>query len=180
MEAQHVRKEEEAMAELTGKELAEGIRQKVDELKKVCRGVDESTASRAPEGRWSPKEILSHLWGSDGYGPLPLFQQFLSGETPTIDLDPGNPFFSDSRSRMTFSELLAEVEKSSDRIIGFVAGLTREQLDRKAHIPKMKESPWGECLTLENLISVLGERHLHFHTGHMREVLQALGVPAGE
>ncbi len=43
------------MSELTGKELAEGIRQRVDELKKVCRGVDESTASRAPEGQWSPK-----------------------------------------------------------------------------------------------------------------------------
>jgi len=29
------------MAELTGKELADGIRQRVDELKKVSRGVDE-------------------------------------------------------------------------------------------------------------------------------------------
>ena len=167
------------MAELTGKELADGIRQRVDELKKVCRGVDESTASRAPEGRWSPKEILSHLWGPDGNGPLPLFQQFLSGETPTLDIDPGNPFFSDSRSRMTFSALLAEVEKSYDRIAVFVAGLTREQLERKAHIPKMKESPWGDYPTLEILISVLGESHLHHHSSHMREILQALGVQAG-
>ncbi len=167
------------MAELTGKELAEGIRQKVDELKIVCRGVDESTASRAPEGRWSPKEILSHLWGPDGNGPLPLFQQSLSGETPTLDIDPGNPFFSESRARMTFSALLEEVEKSYDRIIGFVAGLSREQLNRKVHIPKMKESPWGEYPTLGSLISVLGENHLHSHTDHMREILQALGVKAG-
>ena len=166
------------MAELTGKELAEGIRQKVDELKKVCRGVDESTASRAPAGRWSPKEILSHLWGPDGNGTLPLFQQFLSGETPTLDIDPGNPFFSESRSRMTFSALLAEVEKSYDRTAVFVAGLTREQLERKAHIPKMKESPWGEYPTLESMISVLGEHHLHSHSIHMREILQALGVQA--
>jgi hypothetical protein len=166
------------MAELTGKELAEGIRQRVDELKKVCRAVAESTASRAPEGRWSPKEVLSHLWGSDGNGPLPLFQQYLSGETPTLDLDPGNPFFSESRARMTFNALLAEVEKAYERISVFVAGLTREQLDRKAHIPKMKESPWGEYPTLESMISVLGERHLHSHSSHMREILQALGVPA--
>ena len=167
------------MSELTGKELAEGIRQKVDELKNMCRGVDESTASRAPEGRWSPKEILSHLWGPDGNGPLPLFERFLSEETPTLDIDPGNPFFSGHRAGMTFSALLAEVEKSYDRITGFVEGLSREQLNRKAHIPKMRESPWGEYPTLESLISVLGENHLHFHTGHMREILQALGVKAG-
>jgi hypothetical protein len=166
------------MAELTGKELADGIRHEVDELKKICRGVDESTAARAPEGRWSPKEILSHLWGPDGNGPLPLFQHYLSGETPMIDLDPGNPFFSESRSGMTFSALLAEVEKAYDRISVLVAGLTREQLARKAHVPKMKESPWGEYPTLESLISVLGEGHLHSHSSHMREILQSLGVQA--
>ena len=104
---------------------------------------------------------------------------FLSGETPTLDIDPGNPFFSESRARMTFSALLAEVEKSYDRITGFVASLSREQLNRKAHIPKMRESPWGEYPTLESLISVLGENHLHSHTDHMREILQALGVKAG-
>jgi hypothetical protein len=44
----------------------------------------------------------------------------------------------------------------------------------------MKESPWGEYLTLESLISVLGESHLHSHSSHMREILQALGVHAAE
>ena len=37
------------MATSTGKQLAEDVRQKIEDLKKVCEGVDEKTASRAPE-----------------------------------------------------------------------------------------------------------------------------------
>ena len=70
------------MATLTGMQLAQNIRRKIEELKIVCQGLDESTASRAPEGRWSPKEVLSHLWGPEGSGHLPIFQQFLDEETP--------------------------------------------------------------------------------------------------
>ncbi len=57
------------MATLTGFQLAQGMRRKMEELKKVCEDVDEGTASRSPAGRWSPKEILSHLWGPDGLQP---------------------------------------------------------------------------------------------------------------
>ena len=64
------------MATATGKQLAGNIRQKLEELKKVCAGLEEGSASRAPAGRWSPKEILSHLWGPEGVGQLPTMQAF--------------------------------------------------------------------------------------------------------
>src|SRR5208337_4767320 len=91
---------EEDMASSTGTQLAQGIRGKIEELKKICGGLDESTASRAPTGRWSPKEILSHLWGPEGSGHLPILQGFLDRETPRIDIEPENPFFSEKRARM--------------------------------------------------------------------------------
>jgi hypothetical protein len=81
------------MATSTGKQLAQNIRQKIEDLKKVCEELDEKTASHAPEGRWSPKEILSHLWGPEDSDHLPILKAFLDQDTPRLDLQAGDPFF---------------------------------------------------------------------------------------
>lgn len=168
------------MATTTGAQLAHSIRQGVQELKTVCAGLDEDMASRAPSGRWSPKEILSHLLGPEGSGHLPILTVFLDQDTPRIDIETENPFFSENRARMSLTQLISEVEREYGRMAEFAAGLSPEQLDRQARIPMLKDTPFGEYPTLEVWIGLLGgpgQSHLRFHTEQMREILEELGVP---
>jgi hypothetical protein len=101
---------------------------------------------------------------------------FIERGVPELDLEPGNPFFSDARAQTTFAELLREFDRRYNEIADFVAGLSPDQLNRKAHIPELRESPLGEHPTLEAFVKGIGEYHLSFHLNHMQEILEALGA----
>jgi len=154
--------------------LAQAIRQKVAEFKQVCQGIDENLAGRAPEGRWSPKEVVSHLCGPEGKGNMPPIRTILEQDTPQMDVEAENPYFTGKRPSMTFAELLSEFESEYARLAGAAEGLTPEQLERKAHIPMLKETPLGEYPTLAGWIKGLLEYHLDFHIEHMKEILKGL------
>ncbi len=157
-----------------GKQLADGIRQKIEEMKNLCKGISEETASRAPENRWSPKQIISHLCGSEGVGHMPALRLILEQDTPLIEIKAEDPFFTGKRAGMSMGELMSEFEKEYSQIAAFVEGLSAEQLRRKAHIPLFKESPLGEYPTLAEFVGGLSQFHMDFHIKHMREILEAL------
>lgn len=164
------------MSTTKGIELAEAVRQKTETMLALCKGLDEKTASRAPSGRWSPKQILSHLSGPEGVSKLSAIRAILEQNTPLIDLKAADPFFTEKRSEMTFAELLSEFQTGYLQIAALVEGLSEEQLGRKAHIPLFKESPLGEYPTLAMFVGGLAEYHMEFHIKQMREILLALGA----
>ena len=167
------------MATATGARLAQEIKKQMGELQKVCEGVDEDIAVRNPVGRWSPKEILSHLLGPDKSGHLPMLQAFIDQDEPTVHMEVENPFFTEKRARMTFRQLLSKVAAEYDRLAEFAAGLSPDVLDRQARVPMLKGTPLGEFPTLESMIGMLcgmEGSHIQFHTGHMREILRELNA----
>ena len=165
------------MPNLDGKEIAQGVLTKMAEFRKSCEGINEENSFKAPEGRWTPKEIISHLCGQEGVGHLPMLKSFLKRDTPEINIEPENTYWSGKRSRMSLAELLSEFDQEYTRIATFIKGLSEEQLSRKAHIPMFKNSPLGEYPTLAQLAEGLSNYHIGFHIDHMREILQALGLP---
>ncbi len=164
------------MTDQDGKEIAQGVREKMAEFRKSCERLDEENSSRAPEGRWSPKQIISHLCGPEGIGLLPTLKAFLERDIPEIDIKPENPQWSEKRSRMSLAELLSEFDREYSSMAAFVEGLSGEQLSRKAHIPMLKDSPLGEYPTLAQWVDGLSNYHIGFHVDHMREIVQALGL----
>jgi len=165
------------MAGQDGKEIAQEVRAKMVEFKKSCEVLDEDNSSRPPEGRWSPKQIISHLCGPEGIGLFPTLKAFLEQDTPEIAIKAEDPYWSGKRSKMSLAELLAEFDREYSRMATLVEGLSEEQLSRRAHIPMLKDSPLGEYPTLAQWVVGLSNYHIGFHNDHMREILQALGLP---
>jgi hypothetical protein len=162
------------MANSKNTQLSEMIRSQAGEIKKLCTGLDEATASRAPGDRWSPKQILSHLCGPEGIGLIASLKIFLEQDNPRVDIEAENPYYTDNRARMTLANLLAEFDREYNRIAELVAGLSDAQLERKAHIPLLKETPLGETPTLAMWVEAIGQYHLGFHIDHLREIIEAL------
>lgn len=162
----------------TGHELARDIRDTLGKLKDACARLDEATARSAPAGRWSPREILSHLAGPEGVGFIPLLRRFLNEDTPTIDLAAENTFLAGKRSSMTFSQTLKAVEKEYESLARFAEGLSEEDLVRKAHVPLFKDSPLGEYPTLAQMLHGLGQYHVAYHIDHLAEILGELRTKA--
>jgi DinB superfamily len=164
------------MSDQNGKEIAAGIRAKAAEFRKSCEGLDDESASRAPEGRWSPRQIISHLCGPEGVGHLPTLNAFINLDTPEVDMRPENPYWGGKRARMSLRELLDEFDREYENLAAFVETLSEEQLGRKAHIPMLKDSELGEYPTLAQWAFGIGNFHVGFHINHLKEILQTLGA----
>ncbi len=159
-----------------GTKLAQTIKQKLEENKKLCGGLDEATACKAPAERWSPKEIISHLCGPEGTSYRSVIRAVLEEDTPLLEMEAADSYFTGKRPQMTFAELLSQLNGEYGSMAELVVDLSDENLARKVHIPLFKDSPLGEYPTLAMFIGAMTRYHMDDHIKHMKEILQLLGV----
>ena len=156
---------------VTGPSLQQQLDQKVQEIKQVASGLSEQQAAKAPaEGEWSAKQVLSHLCGDDDALSMYEFKRFLDEDTPALGIIPGR--YGDNRKDAPVSELVSKIDSDYAKIGSFLAGLDDEQLNRKAHIPFLKETPLGEYPTLGQWAIGVIQFHLNDHVQQLKNLSQ--------
>ncbi len=154
---------------VSGPSLQQQLDQKVQEVKQAVSGLSEEKAAKAPaEGEWCAKQVLSHLCGDDDALSMYEFKRFLAEDTPDLGIVPGR--YGDLRKDAPISELVSKIDSDYAAIGNFFAGLNEEQLNRKAHIPFLKETPLGEYPTLGQWAVGIIQFHLNDHIQQLRSL----------
>jgi hypothetical protein len=143
--------------------------EKIREIEQAVSGISDEKASAAPAGEWCVKEVLSHLSGPETESFYDGVKRFLDEDTPEINLAPGDSYFGATRSNARADQLLADVMRQYRQVAEFVAGLSDDQLARKAQMPAFKETPLGEYPSLGLWVGAIINFHL---AGHVQQLQQ--------
>lgn len=155
---------------VAGQGLQEQVATKVNEVKSLVSGMSVEQALKKPSaGEWCANEVLSHLIGEELGEWKARIEAFVIQDTPTIEITPGISFI-EGRSGQSTGELLAEFESAYSTFGTFLAGLSQEQLSRKAHVPLFKETPLGEYPTLEQFAAGVISFHVADHVQQIRSL----------
>ncbi len=156
---------------VSGPSLQQQLNQKVEEIKQAVSAIDDQKAQKRPgEGEWCAKEVLSHLCGEHDALGMYEFKRFLAEDTPALGITPGS--YSEIRKDAPLSELVSKIDSDYGQIGTFLAGLSEEQLSRKAHVPFLKETPLGEYPTLGQWAIGVINFHLSDHVQQLKSLSQ--------
>lgn len=104
-----------------------------------ARAFTDAEASRRPEGKtgeeeWSVKEQLAHLWEMER-NYIAWVRRALVEDEPDVSEVRGEPVAIpvEHANAHTVAELLAALAAERERTTAFIASLTPEQFDRRAH-----------------------------------------------
>jgi hypothetical protein len=150
---------------------------KVRELDEALAGFSSETAGRRPaDGEWCVKEALSHLCGEADALTMYGFRRFIEEDEPLIGIVTGLPYYSPERQAMSFEGLASKVRAQYGEIASYLGSLSQEQLERKARVPLLKDTPFGEHVTLAQWAQAAAGFHLMDHINQIRAARDRLNA----
>jgi hypothetical protein len=157
---------------VSGPNLQQQLQAKVQEVKQAVAGLNEDQAQKPPaDGEWCAKDVLAHLTNGETAVQMYEMNRFLEESTPDLGLTPGTISEEAARSNST-QQLLSKFETQYAELGMFFAGLSEDQMSRKAHIPFLKETPLGEYPTLGQWAGAIVNFHLADHIQQLRNCSQ--------
>ena len=150
---------------------------RVRELDEALAGISEEQAGRRPaDGEWCVKEALSHLCGDTDALAMYGFRRFVEENEPLIGIVTGLPYYTPERRAMSFDDLASQARAQYDGIAAYLGSLSPEQLDRKARVPLLKGTPFGENVTLAQWAQAAAGFHLSDHINQIRSIRERIGA----
>ena len=134
--------------------------------------------SDAP-GEWTTREVLSHLMGAPGWDPVPVLKSFAGQNFPVVEIEPGNPHFTDERRRMTLRQLIDALDGQRRGVLGYLDPLTDADVQqRKATIPLFKQYMGTDEIPMATYVGGMFDFHWNNHAEQLAKIRKAVGLSA--
>ena len=133
--------------------------------------------SDAP-GQWTAREVLSHLLLQPGWDSNATLKSFAAQNMPLIEIEPGKPYLTDERKRMSLKQLVDALDEQRRKVFAVVNSLSDADLqNRKARIPLFKQFMGTEEIPLAQYVGALFDYHWNDHAGQLAKIRTAAGLP---
>lgn len=154
---------------VTQQSLKDKFDEKASSIEAAVSGISEDQASKRPaEGEWSLRDVLCHLSGDAEHSFREDLNRFLTEDMPSIDITPGELYWTPERKNLPLPELAKSVARQYSDIGTLVAGLTPEQLARPGRIAFLKQFRGTDEIKLGEWIGVISEFHLNDHISQLQ------------
>lgn len=147
-------------------------------LGKQLQGLEPYMERSDAPGRWTTREVLSHLLGGPGLDLIAFLGTFSERNLPVHDLQPGESNLTDERRKMTLKQFVDALHSQRRSVLAYVEGLSDVELQqRKAVIPVFKQFLGTDEFSIAMLVGILFEGHWNGHAGQLAKIRKAVGLP---
>jgi DinB superfamily len=128
-------------------------------------------------GEWTTREVLSHLLFEPGWDAVALLRTFAHSALPVIEIEPGDPFLSPERRRMTLEAFVEALEDQRRSVFAYLKALSEADLARKARIPLFKAFMGTDEVPIPVFVGAMFEYHIDDHAQQLAKIRDAVGLP---